>query len=106
MPQLECLHIFVVDIDECEEVKCHASATCVNNPGSFVCNCNPGFIGDGVSRCSGTENYLVIKCFTSQCHAKMLYNLCVDPVFNLNLALVIPRKPLRYIVFSLRCSTH
>ncbi|CAB4000304.1 low-density lipo receptor-related 2 [Paramuricea clavata] len=40
------------DIDECEEVKCHASATCVNNPGSFVCNCNPGFIGDGVSRCS------------------------------------------------------
>ena len=42
-----------IDIDECEEDRCHARAICVNNPGSFVCNCNPGFIGDGVNDCSG-----------------------------------------------------
>ena len=75
----------VVDIDECAEEECHPSATCVNNPGSFVCNCNPGFIGDGVISCSGTQNFITVKCSTTESHANVLYNLCNDPVFNLTL---------------------
>ena len=48
-----------VDIDECAagHAECGAHATCVNQPGTFVCRCNEGFIGDGractpaVNRC-------------------------------------------------------
>jgi len=37
------------DIDECAVgTICNLNATCVNTPGSFHCDCNPGFSGDGV----------------------------------------------------------
>ena len=42
--------------------KCHAKATCSSTGGSFTCQCNPGFIGDGrrctdVNECTaGTHN--------------------------------------------------
>ena len=42
------------DNDECSPTSpCHADATCVNNPGSYECNCNPGYSGNGFS-CTGT----------------------------------------------------
>ncbi|CAB4009691.1 fibrillin-2-like isoform X48, partial [Paramuricea clavata] len=59
-------------IDECEEEECHSSATCVNNPGSFVCNCNPGFIGDGVISCS--DNCQVPYLFFSTSSGTFSYN--------------------------------
>ena len=38
------------DIDECSSsVKphnCHADAFCTNNDGSFICTCNPTYIGE------------------------------------------------------------
>jgi hypothetical protein len=39
-----------VDQDECELGKsfCHADATCINSPGSYLCLCNDGFVGDGI----------------------------------------------------------
>ena len=39
-----------VDQDECELGKsfCHADATCINSPGSYLCQCNDGFVGDGI----------------------------------------------------------
>jgi len=42
------------DIDECEPDldSCHTDATCVNTDGSYTCQCNVGFQGDGRS-CSG-----------------------------------------------------
>ena len=39
------------DIDECSENSdnCSEFATCTNTPSSFECNCNSGYLGDGVS---------------------------------------------------------
>ena len=37
------------DIDECNIVPsvCDPNADCQNNDGSYLCSCQPGFIGDG-----------------------------------------------------------
>ena len=45
---------FYVDIDECADGSdnCHPNATCTNEIGHFVCDCNPGFTGNG-SHCEG-----------------------------------------------------
>ena len=47
------------DIDECALGldNCHEFATCmddVGGEGSFICNCNPGYIGNGVI-CAGNK---------------------------------------------------
>ena len=45
---------FVADIPECERGLdgCDPNATCTNTIGSYVCNCNTGFTGDGFT-CPG-----------------------------------------------------
>ena len=42
------------DVDECMERSdtCHANATCINMIGSFSCDCNSGYTGDG-RNCTG-----------------------------------------------------
>ena len=41
------------DIDECADANpCDADATCENTPGAFICTCNDGFAGDGMT-CAG-----------------------------------------------------
>ena len=44
------------DVDECTNTNpqravhnCDANAACTNAPGSFICSCNPGYTGDGVT---------------------------------------------------------
>ena len=48
------LLIFILDIDECDRVEhiCVEHATCINNDGSYTCDCLEGFTGDGFS-CDG-----------------------------------------------------
>ena len=50
---------FMIDIDECgtSPGRCHEKAACNNTRGSYVCTCEPGFIGDG-QNCTGTVNSL------------------------------------------------
>jgi hypothetical protein len=48
------LIVLVIDIDECEEGGCHANASCANSLGSFSCDCNAGFTGDG-ENCGGID---------------------------------------------------
>ena len=45
---------FFTDINECTTSAhdCHAEAICSNTDGSFTCNCNQGYTGDGED-CAG-----------------------------------------------------
>ena len=45
----------LADVDECIPSganNCSSNAECVNKPGSFDCNCRPGYTGNGVN-CNG-----------------------------------------------------
>ena len=50
--------LFIVDIDECEDEPCHMNAFCTNSEGSFSCQCNVGYQGNG-SVCIGMLYHLV-----------------------------------------------
>lgn len=45
---------FLVDKNECKALTsvCHAEAECFNNYGSYTCQCNTGFTGNG-KNCTG-----------------------------------------------------
>lgn len=47
--------IYLTDIDECTSKKhnCHVQSTCNNTIGGFMCTCNDGYWGDGIT-CTGT----------------------------------------------------
>ena len=51
---LQNLVVLHEDVNECEEgtSRCHQKAACVNVPGSYNCQCEPGFIGNGRT-CTG-----------------------------------------------------
>ena len=47
---------FLTGVDDCASPganNCSSNADCVNEAGSFGCNCKPGYTGDGVN-CNGT----------------------------------------------------
>ena len=51
-----------IDIDECKTNPCHSNASCTDNEGSFDCQCNSGFSGDGhncTSNASFSTRYLI-----------------------------------------------
>ena len=53
----ECSSIFP-DVNECliDNGGCHKKADCTNTDGSFKCDCQSGFTGDGVSTCNGKQD--------------------------------------------------
>jgi hypothetical protein len=44
------------DVDECSlgQHDCHPDAACLNTPGSYLCACKKGYIGDGKTFCERT----------------------------------------------------
>uniref|UniRef100_A0A8C5FIP8 Nidogen 2 n=1 Tax=Gadus morhua TaxID=8049 RepID=A0A8C5FIP8_GADMO len=52
--EIVCRVVCFLDVDECQSSPCHADAGCSNGPGSFRCQCRPGFHGDGF-QCSPHE---------------------------------------------------
>ena len=57
---------YCLDFDECWENsgynECHADANCINNDGSYDCECKEGFYGDGYINCFLDELCKVTKC--------------------------------------------
>ena len=47
------------DINECASYPCHPNATCTNTEGSYICNCQSGYSGNGTF-CEGNQNILLI----------------------------------------------
>jgi hypothetical protein len=51
-------------VDECQSGACGSNATCTNTPGSYDCQCKPGFLApNGTSLCSDVNECLL----TSPC---------------------------------------
>lgn len=46
--------MYYTDSDECSTNPCHEDATCSALDGSYTCECNDGFTGDGLS-CKSTS---------------------------------------------------
>lgn len=51
---------FFADIDECDKVngpsgRCGENAICTNLPGTFACQCEPGFAGNPNTKCSDID---------------------------------------------------
>ena len=47
-------HLFIKDIDECSLANGGCDHTCVNEPGTFYCECRQGFkIDEDGKNCSG-----------------------------------------------------
>ena len=58
----------VTDINECENsvvhYPCHFHAICHNEPGSYTCECNKGYSGNGIL-CDGIVHcHLIFKPYT------------------------------------------
>lgn len=54
----ECACTYLLDINECNgDHGCHVNAACRNTPGSFVCQCNNGYQGNGFD-CTGEMLYI------------------------------------------------
>ena len=51
---MECMMWFSLDIDECLNLNGGCSQKCVNTPGAFYCECNPGYnLGVDKTSCIG-----------------------------------------------------
>ena len=46
-----CMVLGPITDDHCANANCHSDATCINRLHDFVCECNPGFSGDGRNNC-------------------------------------------------------
>ena len=80
-------HFFIcdfIDIDECKgNHSCHEDANCTNTNGSYVCDCQPGYTGNGqnctgefgITRKCGHGLFLLVRSFFF-----WLYNVFCAPV--------------------------
>jgi hypothetical protein len=71
------------DIDECtaNTDDCDANATCTNTDGSFTCECDAGFTGDGTTLLTGRET--VTQSSASQWHSVSFSQPITSPVVKM-----------------------
>ena len=75
-----------VDINECLLNPCHANASCNDSQGSFICQCNIGYSGNGLN-CSSMyilHWYTVCKTFyCSSSHLSLLISLDINECLSI-----------------------
>ena len=67
-----------LDIDECEQYPCHASAKCINLRGSYRCICPHGTAGDPIKSGCTTPNHCTMDHDCTKSLA-CIQNSCTDP---------------------------
>ncbi len=52
--------IYFLDVNECTDAPdtCDVNAVCTNTVGSYTCDCNVGYSGDGLD-CTGKSSYFL-----------------------------------------------
>ena len=53
--------LYYTDVNECDLSYCHTSAACTNTLGSYNCQCNSGYTGNGTF-CEGKWVINIWKC--------------------------------------------
>jgi len=75
------------DVNECavDNGGCSSNADCTNTPGSFTCDCVPGYIGDGLS-CSGiiTSTYFAPFLPATLINCETIFTVNVKKVYDIN----------------------
>ena len=67
------LGVLLTDVDECTNSPC-IDGTCVNQPGSYLCLCEPGFTLER-NVCIGNIIYITVSCYISLTSALPFTNL-------------------------------
>ena len=55
----ELTYSSITEIDECLDDPCDSNATCTNTDGSYICECNTGFTGNGTN-CTGMSVFVCV----------------------------------------------
>jgi len=55
--------MYVIDIDECLKTPCQNGGLCVNNNGSYTCNCSAGFTGKDCEKGSIYNHNIYVSLF-------------------------------------------
>lgn len=67
------------DANECTELRdkpaCGVNAVCKNLPGSYECQCPPGFNGNPFSSCEGKTSYFILFMFIPNNNNAFLHNV-------------------------------
>ena len=94
----------VSDINECDNNPCPANSQCVNNDGAYVCNCNTGFVKQGLV-CTGKSHIkITARLFIKKSSCDLLFCMLsrVNEIIASDIILCIrpTNKRRRYIVTS------
>ena len=72
--------MYLLDIDECvTNSPCSSNGECKNTKGSFMCECNSGFVGDGFN-CTGNGRTIMNILLSLM----SLYNWIINLNFTVN----------------------
>ena len=86
------MYVIPTDVNECEtgEALCDINANCTDTEGSYLCQCHPGFSGDGFN-CSSELLYIQVQLSTDHMYyiSTVLVFESVVPTFCVPLPFVL-----------------
>ena len=75
---------YSADLNECVSNPCHVNATCADTQGSFICTCNDGFTGDGLTcQSESLKSLTEVFFYMHMHHLQMRTNVSPIPVMSM-----------------------